>query len=463
MPAFIGAEGYGKDSIGGRGGTVMEITTLADSGTGSLRAAVDTAGPRIIVFRVGGRIELQSRLTVQHPFITIAGQTAPGDGIMISGHEFAVGGSDIAFTNDVIIRYIRSRPGTGPAERSAFAVGRDSSDVIIDHCSLGWVPDDNHLVFASIPRITTQWCIISEGFQRGLTKGSLWGNGIQSGSLHHSFIHTYATRSPKVDHGNIQVVNNVIYNWQFGCTNLAPSRLGIGKDGLAPLELHCDVVSNYYKWGPLSDNALGQGFGVLPITLEGQFSSGAGQERPAVPDSTAFISDNFHFDSDAIITEANGLLNFRLPGKFPEVFSAHAGFPVITTQGHEEAKDLVVAGVGCTRGADGAIRDSIDTRVLSEFTNRTGTSLGINSESEVGGYPNYINGTPPTDTNNNGLPDEFEATHGVSDPSGLVISMRRALGEPYTDIEWYHMELAGDVTLSETQVSAARFVEILLG
>ena len=162
-PAFPGAEGAGKWARGGRGGKVIAVTNLNDAGPGSLRAAIETPGPRTVIFRVSGTIELTKPLRVAHPYLTIAGQTAPGDGICLKGRELQIGN-----THDVVIRYLRCRPGdktSKPGDLDAISIS-DAKDVIIDHCSATWSTDECLSVTRDSDRVTVQHCLIAEGLTK---------------------------------------------------------------------------------------------------------------------------------------------------------------------------------------------------------------------------------------------------------------------------------------------------------
>lgn len=223
--AFPGAEGFGAKSIGGRGGTVIEVTNLNDAGTGSLRAACEASGARTVVFRVSGLISLKSRIYIQNPYITIAGQTAPGDGICIRGGQLSVN------THDVIIRYIRSRAGDNtdydsginPINRDAFEIQNQNTapyNIIFDHCSASWGVDETMSTWYACKDITFQYCIIAEGLHNSLhpegphSKGLLIGEGARNISIHHNVFACNWERNPLIKGGTTtEVVNNVMYNW----------------------------------------------------------------------------------------------------------------------------------------------------------------------------------------------------------------------------------------------------------
>ena len=153
--AFPTAEGFGRFAQGGRGGAVLFVDNLNDAGPGSLRAACEAKGPRTVVFRVSGTIQLEKGLVIREPFITIAGQTAPGDGICLANYELYVK------TNDAIVRFLRCRPGNGrPGERDGITV-RECDNVIVDHCSASWAVDEV-LSTTKSKNVTVQWCFITE-------------------------------------------------------------------------------------------------------------------------------------------------------------------------------------------------------------------------------------------------------------------------------------------------------------
>ena len=259
--AFPGAEGYGKFTTGGRGGRVIEVTNLnGDESPGSLRAALKTPGndPITIVFRVSGNISLtQGQVKVGRSNMTIAGQTAPGDGICIKDGYLKFGGSNL------IIRFLRLRPGDAAGLSDLSSLGTENGkNIIIDHCSLSWSNEESHTCYDN-KYITVQWCILSEGLYSSFDSkgarsyGSQWGG--QYASYHHNLLAHNVSRSPRVNgarsHDTVAICdyrNNVIFNW--------------GKSGAVyggELEVNapnaeCSInwVNNYYKPGPATANTL---------------------------------------------------------------------------------------------------------------------------------------------------------------------------------------------------------------
>ncbi|MDE6391070.1 MAG: pectate lyase, partial [Duncaniella sp.] len=185
--AFPGAEGYGKHTRGGRGGRVMKVTNLNDSGPGSLREAVEAEGARIVVFDVDGTIELQSPLRINNDSITIAGQTAPGDGVCLKDYPLVVNASE------VIVRYLRVRPGDRHAlDSDGIGGGRyGQRNVILDHCSVSWSIDECLSIYKT-ENLTVQWCLVAHSLNRSVhTKGSHGFGGIWGGfkaTFHHNLL-----------------------------------------------------------------------------------------------------------------------------------------------------------------------------------------------------------------------------------------------------------------------------------
>ena len=264
VPAFPGAEGFGAGSLGGRGGKVLFVTNLSDSGPGSLRAAVEAEGPRTVVFRISGTIVLNKTLAIKKSHITIAGQTAPGDGICLKDYGLSVA------ADHVIVRYIRCRPGDNTGgEPDAISISK-GYDIIVDHCSASWSVDETLSASASsgLGNVTVQWCIISESLnesthQKGahgyasLIRGG-WGNGC---TYHHNLFAHHRGRLPRPGNYNdgsddtegfiFDFRNNVIYNWggNYAGYNADGSN---GTNSITKM----NFVGNYYQRGVNSSGNL---------------------------------------------------------------------------------------------------------------------------------------------------------------------------------------------------------------
>ena len=254
VPAFPGAEGGGKYTTGGRAGVVVHVTTLSDERDkstgqpiqGSLRKAVQTDGTRTIVFDVAGTINLSSQLEIASGNLTIAGQTAPGDGICIAGYPVVVKASN------VIIRFLRFRMGDqNKVEGDALSIN-DRKNIIVDHCSFSWSTDECVSCYGNTD-FTLQYCFITESLRRSVhVKGNHGYGGIWGGtnaSFHHNLLAHHDSRNPRFDHsyvnnkcfGPVDYVNNVVYNWGGNSTYG-----GEGYDQVRKI----NMINNYYKYGP---------------------------------------------------------------------------------------------------------------------------------------------------------------------------------------------------------------------
>ena len=245
--AFPTAEGYGKYTVGGRGGAVYAVTHLNDSGEGSLRAAVEAEGPRTVVFRVSGTIKLQSALNIKNPYLTIAGQTAPGDGITLRGHPLIIS------ADEVIIRYIRVRLGDEAGDFPDAITSRYTKNLILDHVSASWSIDETMTIYHG-ENVTVQWCIVSESlYESNHQKGNhgyggIWGSNYST--YHHNLIASHSNRNPRFASGagNVDYRNNVVYNWGYASTYGAENFQVAN-----PERFHfsnINMVANYYKPGP---------------------------------------------------------------------------------------------------------------------------------------------------------------------------------------------------------------------
>ncbi len=419
--AFPGAEGEGKWATGGRGGDVYHVTNLNDDGAGSLRYGISSAtGARTIVFDTGGTIRLTSG-DIQLYYddnITIAGQTAPGDGICIIGY-----GLHIRFSDDVIVRYLRIRPGDiaegGFADDCINIEG--SEDVIIDHCSTSWGIDECLSVFGAVDDVTVQWCIISEGLHcTGYheygpatchSAGSLIRAKYQSGNVtfHHNYYAHQEYRSPRPGSysGNtlgFDFRNNLIYNWG---TNYAGS--GCVQSTADGERVNMNYVGNYIVKGPESGgNYAFKGFDSNYMDIY-QASNKIDNDRDSNKDGSNTGWSMFDGDYDDKVSAFT--------------------FEDVTTQSADDAATDILSGVGATVPS----RDSVDARVLADCWDDDGSI--IDSQDDVGGYPAYATGSAPTDTDQDGMPDSWETSYGtnpnVADNNGDLDS------DGYTNLEEY--------------------------
>jgi len=362
--AFPGAEGFGAYTTGGRSGTVYEVTNLNDSGPGSLRDAVSGSN-RTIVFRVSGYINLQSTLKINGNSITIAGQTAPGDGICVRDYPTDVNGDNI------IIRYIRFRLGD-KYDLSSDAINiNDQKNVIIDHCSIGWGVDECASWYGN-ENVTIQWCIIGEGLAyKGHSMGGLWGG---QSTYHHNLIHTCGSRHPKFAYTYDEDItdhrNNVIYNWDYESAYTSPTG-------------RVNIVGNYYKYGPSTNS------NVKRRIVYSEYDT-----------KRLYVADNYVFGYPDITADNwNGGVD-GVPIRHDEPFPA----PAIAYQTAEEAYESVLEHTGAS-----IQRDSLDLRVINNVTNGTGNI--INRQSDVGGFPVLQSLTPPIDTDHDGMPDDWEVAN----------------------------------------------------
>jgi len=407
VPAFPGAEGFGANTPGGRGGRVLLVTNLddyvpgkAEAVPGSLRAAVETSGPRIIVFRVAGMIALEAPLTIAEPYVTIAGQSAPGLGVCLKDYACVV--SD---THDVVIRYLRCRPGDlEEVEQDALSVG-GSRRVVIDHCSTSWGTDETLSVSgAGQTEITVQWCLISESLDQSVHHKGAHGYGTLlrtdgNVTFHHNLYAHHRTRCPRPGtYGEapgllLDFRNNVVYNW------------GSVAGYSAEDAVRMDYVANYLKPGPNSANrAYAFQVGGVATRL---FVSGN------VVEGVADAGDNW-----ALIK--NGA----------DVHKADAPFRVAAVRSTSavEAYGAVLEHAGAVLPA----RDAVDARVVDHI--RHGAGGLINSQSDVGGWPEYPAAESPPDTDCDGMPDAWERAQGL-DPNDGTDADGDADGDGYTNVE----------------------------
>lgn len=430
LEAFPSARGFGSHAMGGRGGDVHLITTLDDAGPGSLRACIEASGPRTCIFRVGGTIELASSLQIRHPFITIAGQTAPGDGIMLKNgpgnpHTPIV----VMDTHDVIIRYIRSRPGPsdlGSLNLDAMEIIQGSHDVIIDHVSLSWSVDEVFSIFSEHGKdpydITLQWSLLAEGLDRSLhkkdrkhSKGLLLTSGKTGGgpyafSIHHNLIAHNRDRMPDLNlNGLVDFTNNVLYN---GKSEFGEFWTGFGN-------VDVNYVGNYVRNGPSTEESAYE-IDLKPVDPQYSFrlflEGNIGPRRP---------TDDLH--ESIILKKEDRRFVVDRPHTAPDVGATSAKTAYLEVIKHA--------------GAVLPERDEVDRRIVQSVQDREGRI--IDHPREVGGWPVLKNGPAPDDRDQDGMPDDFERRHGL-DPDDPEDRNGDRNGDGYTNLEDYLNELAGD-------------------
>lgn len=439
--AFPGAEGYGKNTTGGRGGIVIKVTNLNDAGAGSLREAVNATGKRIIVFEVSGNIKLKSRLQIKNGDITIAGQTAPGDGICVQDQEVNID------ANNVIIRFMRFRLGdTNVATIESDAIwGRQRENIIIDHCSMSWSIDEAASFYHN-KNFTLQWCIISESMNNsGHSKGEhgyggLWGGA--PATFHHNLLAHHTSRNPRFDGGNrpgtgvsnfgtdkVDYRNNVIYNWSIN------SAYG-GENG------EYNIVNNYYKAGPATTTNTKR-MRIVEISKENsaQYAPGYGKFYIIgnyVNGYTAVTENNWSgggvaYDSGVTQSMAQSTKPFS-----SEEIPAHTA---------EQAYNAVLSYVGASYK-----RDVVDARIVGEVRDGTNTYIGsitklkgiIDSQKDVGGWPTLLQAQALIDTDGDGMPDEWEIANKLDHNKPNATA--RELSTGYDNIEVYINSLVKEIT-----------------
>lgn len=410
-PAFPGAEGYGANAIGGRGGRVIEVTTLDDSGPGSLRAAIEAQGPRIVVFRVAGTIELLTPLIIKNPYITIAGQSAPGGGIALKSHNMDDAPLEIS-TQHVVVRYLRVRPGpmsTLSHNVDALIIAREARHIMIDHCSFSWATDENISIWYNARNITIQWSIISEALLNSThdagpqSYGLLIGDQTTDISIHHNLMAHNHRRNPRATGGNIDIINNLIYN--AGAT---PSRLfGDAVEG-NPMGGYYNYIGNFIKPGPSSEFD----FEVKLDVLNGGVLSAflAQNIAPHRPDNTQAEQSIVHPDGRRFMA------NVRWPGPFTTITPAQTAY------------DQVLADAGATL----PVRDDADRRLVDEV--RSGGGRIIDDPQDVGGWPTLSPGVAAADSDHDGMPDEWETANGLL-PTDATDGPIDSDGDGYSNVE----------------------------
>lgn len=414
--AFPGAEGAGRHSAGGRGGIVLRVTTLADSGPGSLRAAIEARGARTILFDVAGTIRLASDLVIGEPRITIAGQTAPGGGIAIADRTLVVN------ADDVVIRHIRSRRGDlAPGEGDSIWI-RGGRRIILDHVSASWSVDETLSASARYENgggywdLTVQWSVIAESLRRSHHGKGAHGYGslIRGGrgariSFHHNLWAHHVARMPRP--GNyaapdadpvgplMEFRSNLFYNWGRGFAG--------NNDDEATL-IRYNFIDNAYLAGPDSEGAL------------------AFRDNNRL--AQAFFAGNSM--NGAVPGDPWSLVGGRLPNGYR--LSAPVEVAPVAADPAASAMARILASAGAWP------RDAADARVIESVRARTGRH--IDSQEEVGGWPILAAGMAEPDGDGDGMPDAWERRHGF-DPAAADGHGDRD-GDGMTNLEDYLAERA---------------------
>jgi pectate lyase len=409
LPAFPGAEGFGKYSTGGRGGDVVIVTNLEDSGPGSFREAAGLQKPRTVVFEVSGTIALKSPIRITSGDLTIAGQTAPGDGICVRNYNVSVD------ADNVIIRYMRFRLGDEAKQQDDAFTGLRRKNIIIDHCSMSWATDEC-ASFYDNENFTMQWCIISESLNHSVHEkgdhgyGGIWGG--KGATFCYNLLAHHNSRLPRFcgsryhkmpEKEIVDFRNNVIYNWK-------------GNSSYAGERGNHNMVANYYKAGPatkVNRNKIA---------------------NPWQPYGKFYVSENYVEGDDAV---TNDNWNGGVRCDHLDSVRVNEAFPVIaiTQQRATDAFMSVLSKAGASLK-----RDAVDIRVTDEVRkgtaaygdNKTGI---INSQKDVGGWPELKTSNVPRDTDRDGMPDKWEEDKKLNPEK--IDATAFDLNKHYTNLEVY--------------------------
>jgi pectate lyase len=419
--AFPTAEGAGRFAQGGRGGRVIFVTNLEDRGPGSLRAAVEAKGPRTILFRVSGTIKLATPLRIREGRVTIAGQSAPGDGITLRDHSLEID------ADDVVIRYLRSRLGDeGKSESDAIWI-KGGRRIILDHVSASWSVDETLSASANYTRpgegfydLTVQWSVIANSLTHSLhAKGDHgYGSLIRGGdgariSFHHNLWANHAARMPRPGNYSGPDVDpkgaffdfrsNVFYNW-------GGSRSGYNADKASLARYN--FVDNSYIAGPQSKKNVA--FEESNMLAKAYFA-GNSMNGTVPADPWSLVTG----------TQAEG---YRL--------TAPVDVAPVRSENAAASYARVLASAGASRP-----RDSVDLAVVEGVRSRTGRQ--IDSQNEMGGWPMLKSRPAPADRDGDGLPDAWERSHGLN-PGNAADGNGDRDGDGFTNLEEWLAELAGE-------------------
>ena len=479
-PAFPGAEGFGRYTTGGRGGNVYHVTSLADDNSeGTLRNALEKPGAKTIVFDVSGTIHLQSPIDISIGNVTIAGQTAPGDGICVADYPMSIK------ANNVIVRYMRFRLGNknvteGDADGWDGFGGFDNQDLIIDHCSVSWSIDECLSVLGN-KNTTVQWCLVAQSLvNSGHSKkshgfGGNWGGS--GASFHHNLLVHHTSRTPRLGprpttqlDERMNMRNNVIYNYgSNGC---------YGGEGMK-----VNIVNNYYKPGPGS-----------PTDKKGYRIAGIGVRTNSYvetyPDYAPalhlwgkyYVAGNYNSKYSDVNNDnwTYGIINqvdtnscdgtFTAETKDTIKLSQPIDFMLTTTHSAEDAYDRVLSYAGASLH-----RDSFDKLMVSDTREGVATYTGsglskgfVNSQddnrpsdasADWTPWPTLATAPAPTDTDGDGMPDSWETANNLDPNDPDDGKAKRSDG--YTNLEAYLNSIVADITEAQnvggTQLESGEF------
>jgi hypothetical protein len=446
--AFPGAEGFGAHATGGRGGRVIEVTNLnADTSAGSFWKALRTPGtdPITIVFRVSGTIKYKdSNFVVTRSNITIAGQTAPGDGICIRKTKMYFASTITTPCSNVIIRYLRFRAGDEAKKSFASLDVENATNIIIDHCSISWSMEENMDNYDT-HNTTVQYCILSEGLyysyniKGSRAYGAAWGG--QNASFHHNLFAHNNSRSPRMEgcrsHDTCSLSdfrNNVIYNYAKGSA-IYGGEVEI-RDTLNKKTPFCHInwINNYYQPGPATsstqyiaqpyyNDGSGTTYGYGQWYFSGNYMAGGSSN------ATTINANNWAGVDSSKITSISNI-------KSDTAFTVDS----VTTQSAQDAYALVLASAGASLPK----RDTVDGRIIAQMkgdypyfaSGAYGTNKGIiDSQDSVGGWPVLNSLTPAPDTDHDGIPDYWEIANGLNpadSTDGAIITT-----DGYSNLEHY--------------------------
>lgn len=441
--SFPGAEGFGKYTTGGRGGKVFFVTKTDDDGSeGTLRFALEQKGARYIIFKISGTIYLKSPLRIKEGNVTIAGQTAPGDGVTIGG-----GYETYVAADNVIIRYLRFRMGDMAKQEGDALGARFIKNLIVDHCSMSWSTDETVSIYNN-ENTTLQWCIIAESLRNSAHhKGAHGYGGIFGGkfaSFHHNLIAHHDSRNPrfgeeankafaKTDLTDFR--NNVIYNWG--------NNSAYGGEAM-----NVNIVNNYYKPGPATkvrsrivsiDKNLKPEAEVYNIWGKYYVQGNYIEENPEV------FSDNWNLGVFNQIKSSYNLT--EADKKSIKILQPHNIQNNIKTHSAKDAYKKVLQCAGASLE-----RDAVDLHVLKDVKNGSFTFNGskgstngiIDSQNDVGGYPELKSGISPLDSDNDGMPDAWEIKNGLN--PNLSNANGRELNKNYDNLEIYLNDIVNNIT-----------------